>query len=80
VKGGLVNELAVGEFREYVAARQAVLYRSAVLLTGNRQDAEDLLQTALARLAVRWHTIQRTGSPSPTSPHGTLGSMKPGAV
>jgi hypothetical protein len=34
-----------------------------VLLTGNRQDAEDLLQTALARLAARWHTIQRTGSP-----------------
>jgi RNA polymerase sigma-70 factor (sigma-E family) len=58
-----VDELAAMEFREYVAARQAVLYRSAVLLTGNRQDAEDLLQTALARLAARWHTIQRTGSP-----------------
>lgn len=58
-----MNELAAHEFREYVAARQAVLYRSAVLLTGDRQDAEDLLQTALAKLAARWHTIQRTGSP-----------------
>lgn len=42
-----------------MAAGQAVLYRSAVLLTRNHQDAEDLLQTALARLAARWHTLVR---------------------
>jgi RNA polymerase sigma-70 factor (sigma-E family) len=58
-----VNDLAMREFREYVAARQATLYRSAVLLTGHRQDAEDLLQVALTKLAARWHTIQNSGSP-----------------
>jgi RNA polymerase sigma-70 factor (sigma-E family) len=58
-----VNDLAEREFREYVAARQAVLFRSAVLLTGNRHDAEDLLQTALTRLAARWQAVRRTGTP-----------------
>ena len=51
------------DFREYVAARQAHLFRAALLLTGHRQDAEDLLQAALTKLAGRWHTIRRTGSP-----------------
>jgi RNA polymerase sigma-70 factor (sigma-E family) len=51
------------QFRDYVAARQAALFRSALLLTGHRQDAEDLLQAALTKLAVRWPTIQRTGAP-----------------
>jgi RNA polymerase sigma-70 factor (sigma-E family) len=53
----------VDDFREYVAARQAHLFRAAVLLTGHRQDAEDLLQAALTKVAGRWHTIRRTGSP-----------------
>jgi RNA polymerase sigma-70 factor (sigma-E family) len=62
-EGGLVNDLAEREFREYVATRQDALFRSAVLLTGHRQDAEDLLQTALTKLAGRWHTIRTSGSP-----------------
>ncbi|GAA1383895.1 SigE family RNA polymerase sigma factor [Catellatospora chokoriensis] len=41
-------------FEEFVAARSAALGRTAYLLTGHRQDAEDLLQSALARAAVRW--------------------------
>ncbi|MEV6814511.1 SigE family RNA polymerase sigma factor [Micromonospora sp. NPDC051296] len=51
------------EFREYVAARQGALFRSALLLTGHRQDAEDLLQTALAKLATRWTSLRGSGSP-----------------
>src|SRR5262245_24308947 len=63
VKGGRVDEKAAAEFREYVAARQGALFRSAVLLTGHPQDAEDLVQVALTRLAERWHTIRASESP-----------------
>ena len=35
------------EFRAYVAARGAALLRTAVLITGDRALAEDLVQTAL---------------------------------
>jgi RNA polymerase sigma-70 factor (sigma-E family) len=58
-----VDESQAGQFREYVAARQGSLFRSALLLTGHREDAEDLLQAALAKLAAKWHTIDHDGSP-----------------
>ena len=45
-------------FREYVAARSAALLRTAYLLTGNRSDAEDLLQTALAKTYLAWDRIR----------------------
>lgn len=45
------------EFREFVAARSGALFRSAYLLTGQREAAEDLLQTVLARIARRWRRI-----------------------
>lgn len=41
-------------FREFVATSGAALSRSAYLLTGNHDQAEDLLQTALARTAAHW--------------------------
>jgi RNA polymerase sigma-70 factor (sigma-E family) len=44
-------------FREFVVARGGALSRSAYLLTGDHQLAEDLLQTALARTAVHWLRI-----------------------
>jgi len=50
------------EFREYVAARQDRLFRVALLLTGHREDAEDLLQTALTKLALHWKTAARATS------------------
>jgi RNA polymerase sigma-70 factor (sigma-E family) len=47
------------EFREFVAARSAALYRAAYLLTGQHEQAEDLVQGALARVALRWRRIRR---------------------
>jgi RNA polymerase sigma-70 factor (sigma-E family) len=46
------------DFEEFVAARQAALLRTAYLLTGHRQDAEDLLQVALVKAVPHWHRIQ----------------------
>jgi RNA polymerase sigma-70 factor (sigma-E family) len=46
------------DFAEYVAARSAALLRTAYLLTGNREDSEDLLQTALAKTYLAWHRIE----------------------
>jgi RNA polymerase sigma-70 factor (sigma-E family) len=44
-------------FDDFVVARSAALGRTAYLLTGNRHDAEDLLQTALVSAASRWERI-----------------------
>lgn len=44
-------------FREYVVARQAALLRTARLLTGDWQQAEDLVQTALAKVWPRWGRV-----------------------
>jgi RNA polymerase sigma-70 factor (sigma-E family) len=45
-------------FRAYVAARSPALMRTAYLLTGSRPDAEDLLQTALAKTYLAWDRIR----------------------
>ena len=45
------------EFEAFVLSRSSVLLRTAHLLTGDRGHAEDLLQTALERLARHWHRI-----------------------
>src|SRR4051794_32936090 len=50
------------EFSRYVAERSGALLRVAYLLTGNRADAEDLLQTALAKTYLSWHRIQDKGA------------------
>jgi len=42
------------EFEAYVASDSGRLLGFALLLAGNYQDAEDLVQTALLRLAGRW--------------------------
>jgi RNA polymerase sigma-70 factor (sigma-E family) len=49
-------------FAEFVQGRWAALYRTAYLLTGNRHDAEDLLQTALANTYVGWRRIRDRGA------------------
>jgi RNA polymerase sigma-70 factor (sigma-E family) len=45
-------------FGDYVAARSGSLLRTAFLLTGNRADAEDLLQAALAQTYLAWDRIE----------------------
>lgn len=49
------------DFTEFVVARQAALLRTAYLLTGHRQDAEDLVQAALVRAVPHWDRL--TGEP-----------------
>jgi RNA polymerase sigma-70 factor (sigma-E family) len=50
-------------FEDYVRARSARLVRVAYLLTGDRHLAEDLAQTALAKVSVRWDAVSRRGDP-----------------
>ena len=45
-------------FRAWVVARSPALLRTAYLLTGSRPDAEDLLQTALAKTYLAWGRIR----------------------
>jgi RNA polymerase sigma-70 factor (sigma-E family) len=47
------------EFEQYMAARQPSLLRTAYLLTGDQHSAEDLVQTALAKLYLSWDKVQR---------------------
>ncbi|MET8687469.1 SigE family RNA polymerase sigma factor [Streptomyces sp. NPDC004732] len=46
-----------GDFEEFVAAAGPRLLRVAWLLTGDAHLAEDLLQTALAKVWPKWHRI-----------------------
>ncbi|MCW2503427.1 MAG: polymerase sigma24 factor [Actinomycetia bacterium] len=50
-------------FAEFVAARSPSLLRAAWLLTGDAGQAEDLLQTALARVWPRWARVSAAGDP-----------------
>jgi RNA polymerase sigma-70 factor (sigma-E family) len=46
-------------FREFVAARSPALMRLGFLLTGGDQHAaEDLVQSALAKLAAKWRRVE----------------------
>jgi RNA polymerase sigma-70 factor (sigma-E family) len=57
-----VDAQAREDFRSYVAARSPALLRTAYMLTGNRADAEDLLQTALAKTYLAWDRIRERGA------------------
>lgn len=50
-------------FEQYVAARRAALLRTAYLLTGQHEDAEDLVQVALVKAVPKWGRI--AGDPEP---------------
>jgi RNA polymerase sigma-70 factor (sigma-E family) len=52
-------------FRDFVVARSPALTRTAYLLTGDRQLAEDLVQEALTRVAARWAKVAAGGDPEP---------------
>ena len=50
-------------FVEYVAAGRAALLRTAYLLTGQHDDAEDLVQVALVKAVPRWRRISDDPEP-----------------
>jgi len=49
---------AEDEFREFAVARSRSLRRTAYLLTGDHQHAEDLLQTTLTKVYLAWERIR----------------------
>ena len=49
-------------FRDYVRERSRALLQTAYLLTGNRADAEDLVQSALAKTYLAWDRIEDRGA------------------
>jgi RNA polymerase sigma-70 factor (sigma-E family) len=51
------------DFRDFIAARSAALFRGALVLTGSRETAEDLVQETLERAWPRWRTIAVMNSP-----------------
>jgi len=54
----MTRTLLFPSFSAYMKARQPVLLRTARSLTANTCDAEDLLQTALAKTYVAWDRIE----------------------
>lgn len=56
---GLMSVAENEEFQGFVAARWTALVRTAYLLTGDQQLAEDLVQTALERTFRHWASLRR---------------------
>lgn len=50
------------EFVEFVAGHQAALLRFAYLISGHRQTAEDLVQTALVKTYLAWGRLRDRGA------------------
>ncbi len=61
----MVEQADEESFHSYVAARRAALLRSAYLLTGDHHAAEDLVQAALFKTALRWRRVAARGDPEP---------------
>jgi RNA polymerase sigma-70 factor, ECF subfamily len=55
--------MADGSFEEFYHATYGHLLRQLVLVTGDRGDAEDLLQDAYGRAAVRWRRLRDYQAP-----------------
>ena len=51
------------EFAVFVRARSASLFRTALLLTGDRDQADDLVQSALERVCRHWSRARSMQSP-----------------
>ena len=63
VTGGRVSELPRRAFEAFLAANGHALLRLAFLLTGNRHDAEDLLQDTLTDIYRHWTKVSQTHVP-----------------
>ena len=51
-------------FAEFVAARSRSLLRTAYLLTGDHQRAEDLVQSTLTKVYLRWERVSQMDQPA----------------
>jgi RNA polymerase sigma-70 factor (sigma-E family) len=51
------------EFEEFAAARSPALLRYASLLSGDREEARDIVQEVLARAMLRWRRLVSAGEP-----------------
>ena len=56
------DEAEPAGFAEFVAARSRSLLRTAYLLTGDAQLAEDLVQTTLTKVYLRWARVSAHGA------------------
>ena len=54
----MARETRDAEFDEFVRASWRRLSQAAYALTGNRHDAEDLLQSVLERTYLRWSNVK----------------------
>ena len=65
MNAALAEEVAVTvpSFDDWVVARGPALLRLATLLTGNRYDAEDVVQDVLAKAYPRWQRISTLDDP-----------------
>jgi RNA polymerase sigma-70 factor (sigma-E family) len=57
------SRAVVVDFDDWVAARGPALLRLAYVLTGNRADADDVVQDALSRALPRWARISSVEDP-----------------
>jgi len=61
--GEIVDRRRDADFDEFVQASWSSLFRASYLLMGDHQLAEDLLQTALAKLYVAWPRVSKVEHP-----------------
>lgn len=60
----MVTDEAEAGLVEFLYAVQAQLGRLALVLTGDREQAEDLTQDVLVKVIASWHRIRRTTDPA----------------
>lgn len=65
-------------FEGFVRERSSALLRFARLLTGNPDDAADLVQEALTNLFPRWERVAATGDPEPYVKRSIVNSRNTG--
>jgi RNA polymerase sigma-70 factor (ECF subfamily) len=53
-----------GEFAEFVRGASSSLHRTAYLLTGSRESAQDAVQTALTRVYLAWDRHEQWDNPT----------------
>jgi len=58
-----VHAVRAVPFEEFFAQEHARLYRALALITGDRNEAEDIMQDAFARVWERWDRISRLDDP-----------------